>query len=311
MMIFEPQTEGHHAQYLKVTAEELIERGYMVTLVTFSSCCEDLIVRSLSNKFKGRFQVAFFRNESFWQACLKFPFQFKNEFIYYYLFKEFYKNLPESKKPSNIFLPFINNIARLISLVGSPFKDASFSGLTMVFSFHHHKMGVLRKRHLGDRINKIMFLRMLRLKELEFLFTIDITLKKYIQEYYSDLNNKVVYVNDPAIINGEGDRNFIRSKYNIKLKDRIILVYGLLKRKKGIKWLIDSMKHEDFPKNTKIILAGIQKKEIRKILLTEEVKTYIKIGKIIEINEYVSEELEYQLYKASDIVWLGYQDFYG
>ena len=128
-------------------------------------------------------------------------------------------------------------------------------------------------------------------------------------------NNKIIKVNEASnthntFISKKKEIAF-RKKYLLTKNDFVILVYGAIRKDKGIKYLINSVISNNFNKKIKIIIAG---KCDSKTL--NDIKQFQKLSnksnfEIIVFNYFIDENFQNILFSASNLVWIGYTRYYG
>ena len=128
-------------------------------------------------------------------------------------------------------------------------------------------------------------------------------------------NNKLIKVNEASnthntFISKKKEIAF-RKKYLLTKDDFVILVYGAIRKDKGIKYLINSVISNNFNKKIKIIIAG---KCDSKTL--NDIKQFQKLSnksnfEIIVFNYFIDENFQKILFSASNLVWIGYTRYYG
>jgi glycosyltransferase involved in cell wall biosynthesis len=114
---------------------------------------------------------------------------------------------------------------------------------------------------------------------------------------------------------GVGSRAAIRAAYGIPQDAVVILVYGDLTapdsaNRKGVDGLLLACQEQNFPQQTVLLIAGAQGSRA-KVLLAGPVAMRLKAeGRLIERNWFQSTQEEYEVFAASDIVWMGYRNHY-
>jgi hypothetical protein len=127
-------------------------------------------------------------------------------------------------------------------------------------------------------------------------------------------NDKLVKVNealniDNVVISKKTELAF-KKKYSLSNNDFIILVYGAIRKDKGIKYLINSVASNNFNKKIKIIIAG---KCDFKVL--DDIKEFQKLTEefnfeIILLNSFIDSRLQNILFSVSNLIWVGYTKYY-
>ncbi len=94
--------------------------------------------------------------------------------------------------------------------------------------------------------------------------------------------------------------------------DRIVvLAFGVLDIRKGIGPLLEALGNPACPPSVTVLLAGEQRPGIRELLAHPRNQELRGRSRIIEIPGFLNDWQEVAAFRAADIVWIGYQGFYG
>ena len=91
----------------------------------------------------------------------------------------------------------------------------------------------------------------------------------------------------------------------IKKKDKIILLYGDIKKRKGVLELLKLCENKKMPKNIKVVIAGKQSREVSSIINKINYKKLLS-NQVYIINKFINFEEEGRLFSISDLIWLAY-----
>lgn len=311
LLIIEPHCNGHHASYLYWIIREAINRGYHIQLATLENCLTHslfLNLKQLSNY--SRNQLAIFtanmtsnNNNNTWSLM-------KREWYYYKLFYHFYHQIVKITTPDQVIIPYLDYCFYSTAFLGSPFKKTPWIGVVMRPAFHFNKMGIMAPHSHFLRIKEQLFIKLLKNSTLKKLWTIDETLKQFIDQTHSSLAKQIDYLPDPAELNGTTTKEQARQILNIKKNAIVILIYGALSLRKGIAELLLATQSPNFPKNVHILLAGNQDKSIIQLLNQPFAQHLHHSGRLHQLNYFLTEEEQYYVFIAADIVWLGYRQHY-
>jgi len=152
-----------------------------------------------------------------------------------------------------------------------------------------------------------MFFYLLRNRTLRSLFTLDETLVEYVRRTKPSLVQKLEYVPDPGDFSGTVTREEARKALGISNEVVLLLVYGTLSRRKGIDALLKATQEPGFPTQVNILFAGKQTAKVMALLASPQARILRKASRLHELNTYLSHEEERLVFKASDVVWLGYR----
>lgn len=206
----------------------------------------------------------------------------------------------------HIFLNSLDHIDKALALFGDPFKNINFSGILVNPKFH------LKECNLGlaGRFNffsKILFRRLLRIKNLKNILTNDYWFIRYVKDKNYDSYSKLHYLCEPREFKFNFKKITARKKLKFPLNSFLILVYGALKESKGITELINIFQSYNINKNIKIVIAGKQDFYIKNLFKNKKIKDLIIKKKIFVLDGFLDDKQEGLLFSSADLVWVAYR----
>lgn len=300
--IFEPHSSGHRMQYVRRIVSELTE-CHVIHLSTFPSSDLNPVFKVLVEAFHSKLQIHYFDGESEFTNKIKHKNAFYVQYSYWQLFHKQFNTLNINDQNVQIIIPYLDYCSYMMGLLGSPFGDTSFEGIVMRPDFHWRKMGVIAPMSKLRFIKLMLFKRLLVLKVLTKIATIDPSLFDWVQHDKPHSYRKVSYMEDASDMNGVGDINQARKYFNIPQNERVILLFGSIDLRKGVSLLLEVLKSTEYS----ALIVGKQSDEVVQLIL----KSNIDPRKICVINRFVTAQEEWLAFNAADYVWIAYKDFYG
>jgi glycosyltransferase involved in cell wall biosynthesis len=311
VMIMEPQADGHHGPYVTWMAKGLADRGVNVTIVTLQKSIGDPSFQRVTD---------YNRDRSIGEVTLLGPEMprvdaiiestrnnlIQSQFAYWYLFREWYRALNDSVSPDVVFVPYLDYCLYAISLLGSPFAQCPWVGLPMRAMFHFKAMGVLAPNLPMNGLKKYLFYRVLRNKYLRRFLTIDPSLYLFFKEKISE-QEKIIMLPEPAEFGDLPNTDLAKRQLGLKTDRHLLLVFGTLAQRKGIRSLLRALAHPDFPMTVDVLLAGKGQDEIDTLLKNAEVQKLVFAGRLKVMDRFVEYKEVPMLLAAADAVWLGYE----
>jgi len=310
LLLIEPHASGHRAVYAARLVRAAIARGDTVALATLESSASHPLFQALAVEAAEQFRLIGMAVAKRAPAN-SVPGRIRAEFAYHRLFARMYRECLQHFRPDCVLVCYLDYCANAIALLGSPFADVPWAGITMRQSFHHADMGVVTPANATHGIKKRLFLRLLGQRTLLAVFTIDPTLPEWLARAAPEKLTKLTFVPDPAELSGELTHTEARSRFGIGRDAVVILVYGSIDTRKGIDVLFHAMTRIDGDHDIHVLLAGVQTDRAVRCLDTEAGRTLLRAGRLHQCNEFLSGTDEYAAFKAADIVWLGYLEHYG
>jgi hypothetical protein len=310
ILIIETEIDGHYISlYLKNIVREILSRKIeSLTIITKKSVTAGKNYKFFKNKKINIFYIRDIKKPKKYNFLSLFIYQIR----YYFNIKKSFNKISKNKKFDLVYVNTLDHFDKALSIFGSPFKKVNFYGLFNHIRFHLNYFK-LERNFLFRYLYEILFRRILNIKYLKNIFTVDDYIKTYLDFQNID-NNKIIKVNEAlniqnTVISKKKETAF-KKKYLLSKNDFIILVYGAIRNDKGIKYLINSVISNNFNKKIKIIIAG---KCDSKIL--DDLKQFQKFSnkfnfEIIIFNYFINETFQSILFSVSNLVWVGYTKYY-
>ena len=311
ILLIETDKEGHYISlYLKNIVKEILSRKIeSLTLMTRKSIIADENYKFLRNRKINIFYIKNIKKPKKYNFLSLLIYQIQ----YYFNIKRSFDEITKNKIFDLVYVNTLDHFDKALSLFGSPFKKVNFSGFFNHIRFHLNYFKLERNFFLSF-FYEILFIRILNNnKYLKNIFIIDEYIKTYLNKKNLD-SNKLIKVNealntDKPVISKKKQKAF-KKKYLLSNSDFIILIYGAIRKDKGIKYLINSVISNNFNKKIKIIIAG---KCDSKIL--EDIREFQKLSKkfnfdIIVFDYFIDNNFQNILFSVSNLVWVGYEKYY-
>lgn len=312
LTILEPEASGHHMiLYLRCIAQEAIRRRWQLHLVTTERATTHPAYQVVRAECGDSLQTSIMNAVDFPAASPSLLNLLKFQYQQFHAFEDAYRNVVVPQRPDAIYVVNFDNMDKVLAILGSPFGRTPFSGMLMSVRFHHRHVGVRDPGTRSDRLFEWLFYRVLRLPTLCALTTINQPLLDYVRRRKLRECEKIHYTPDIAVMRGQIERNAARNRLGIQDQQVVILVYGTLSPRKGIRELLKAVADPSCPETTTVLLAGEQDEDIQGFLSTPDNQHLRSSGRLIVMHGFLSDAQESLAFHASDIVWLGYRSFYG
>jgi glycosyltransferase involved in cell wall biosynthesis len=307
LIIIEPHASGHRMHYVRHIVGEAVERGLNVYIATWPESTNHASFRLIQDHFGGCVSILYLPKLDLTETVLGKKSEFRKQYEYYRIFSAFFEGIGEEIKPDYFFIPYLNMIDKVVPILGSPFGRTAWSGIVMRDTFHHRDMGVMGPQRLSNKIKKFLFLRLLKEKYLQALFTIDPTLPIYLKRRGLDSRSRVHYLPEPVALSGSQTTDGARASLNIPQSSIVVLVYGAINARKRVDILLEALSSSDCPKHIVLLIAGRHDGAAERLMHEDKARTLIADKRLFQLNAYLTDRQEYEVFRASDIVWIGYQ----
>jgi glycosyltransferase involved in cell wall biosynthesis len=206
----------------------------------------------------------------------------------------------------HVFLPYMDWTLFAIGLVGAPFHGTPYSGITMRQRFHLEASGVIVARERMNAWKGRLFRRLLRDPDLARVYTNDETLAEFFRG--SGNPSKVLHLPDPSDPGPMVPRDEARRRLGLRLDGCVVLVYGYLDERKGVRTLLEWVGRST-ARAASLLIVGQQAPETAALLSSPSARSLMEAGRLHASNCFVLERDEPLYFGAADIVWLGYDRF--
>jgi glycosyltransferase involved in cell wall biosynthesis len=310
LLIVEPEATGHHmALYTRLIVEAARRRGWHLHLLTTKEAIVHPSFLLVEAAAEGELTVHLMPTVQQAQSTDSMSL-LASQLARFRAISKGFRALPSDVQPDFIYVVNLDHCDKIISLLGSPFGNFMFSGMMMGLNYHRLKMGI-GPAGRSDRLYAWLFRRLLKLPTIRKVAVIDEVFIEYAGRAECSGYSKLHFVPDPGELRGHETRDQARATLGI-LRDRfIILVYGSLTLRKGIRELLNTLVLEKIPL-VSVLLVGTLDENIKELLREPDVQTLIKNDQLHIHAGFHDSQQEYRVFRAVDAVWVGYVgNFFG
>ena len=303
ILILEPALSGHHEAYLRWLLEATSRRRWATVLATIDAAEEQPMLRRLLADFS---HVELHRiaerydprrgSKGPWNLLVQ-------DLRYREMFRVVTKSACLGRRIDGVLLPYLDYCFYSMSMLGTPFGRIPWCGISMRLSVHQGHVDDKSPMPFKWRLAK----RLLKNEYLQALFVINPSLATLPVSWYpSHLRRKLVYLQDPARVEGNGDREGFRANLGITPGAVAILVLGAIDERKGVDVLINCLAADATLNAFSVVIAGRIAEGVRSYLKSPAPLALSARRRLFVIDRFLEEnELTHCLYGA-DAVWLGY-----
>lgn len=218
-----------------------------------------------------------------------------------------FRTVSHSTRIDYAFMPYADYCLYAIGLLGSPFGRVPWGGICMRPSFHHSAEGLAPGGKL-DWLKEAIFNRVLRQPELGTLFCIDELLPHYLRRRTGKAS--VVHLPDPATPPSRGGRQAARARLNIPDEATVLLAFGAISTRKGMRVLLQAFSRSLIPKQLVLLVVGRQTSEFKQSQARTDLDSLVEGGRAVVVDSFVDQEMQDAAFEAANAVWLGYENHY-
>lgn len=305
ILLIEPELTGHHENYLYNIVLALQASACKLYVAT-NSCDEAFNLEArLSNFENVRFIK--FREFNFYglSSASKFGSAFDKLRLYFTIVRIF-RSIHAKHEIDFVFMPYGDSVLHLCSIFGSPFDKIPWFALSMRTSFGHSNV----PRNF-DRLKAFSFKRVLKIDTLNGIFVIDPIFKNCAEGIFENpFARKIKYLPDPVekikVLDKDSSRHHLLG--NASPSDCLVLVYGALSMRKGVRCLVDFILRQNHDNKIRVLLVGRCGDDFKNFLTTDDYVSLRDSGRAIEFFHRVDAEFQDLVFSAADVCWLGYEN---
>ncbi len=302
---------GHRPSYLRRIVNVSLAHNYRVIVGMPTPCFDHQVVKEIFEKhdtdrlsalrYDGMDRISEPKNPLF---------MLLNEYRCVRFYKSALRKAQVQQRIDMVLIGMLDDAAIFAGITGLTFGAIPRLGIVMRQNFHLNQMGAYGPAPSKQRtIKKRLFVRLLRrAKKNTLVLTIDKLLLQYVTRIHPEVSSSLGHIPDAVDDRVSVTNPNIRQELGIPQSALVILVYGALRDNKGVKLLVNAM--HSLPANTHVMLAGNQDSDIEQYLEQKRNKDLITAGRLHEVNRYIDVSEDANFFSASDIIWLGYKDYY-
>ncbi len=298
IVLVEPEAGGHHfIPYVLFLAQMLQARGNPLSLITTATAAAHPAMQRLQQELpqplrwlpmrrpitqRGGTLGLLHRQWDYWRAV-----------------REAARQIPD---PDAIFvLMSADALDRVMGLCGAPFGQRRFVALFIQTKFHWPTQGIGPSGRWA-LLSRLAFSRLLQHPRLHAAVSIDATLLASMRRHPGAA--RLHFVPDPGEIQCDWDRERARASLGLPPSAYVVLVYGVIDERKGVPALLQALAGMEGPLH--VVLAGRFSEGFRAQLAAAGADALCAAGRLSLRDHYVDTDEEGRLFRAADLVWLGY-----
>lgn len=304
VLIVEPHATGHHASYLRWLVEAAVHRQWSVAIATTREALSHPLLSTIESDFRDT-QIHIIENLPATESSTNRFRLLKREFAYWGAIKRIAIKVRNSTRIDAAILAYIDYCFHAIAIVGSPFQNMPWCGISMRLSVGPAKTNGTAPLPMKWRMAK----RILGSSALKTLFVINPSVQDAHLSWLSDeALSKLSYLPDPAEHAGRYARISARSALGISHDAILVLVFGSIDERKGIEPLLKTLLCQGSLENYVVILAGKHSVTIKNRLRDAPYESLLSTGRLVLLDHFVTTDEQELVFAAADVVWVGYRN---
>lgn len=308
VLVLEPNATGHHGVYLNWIVRGMLSRGLHVGVVSTGKALSHPSLEDLAHHHGE--SLTFYTNVTAPASVRRLSSigLVHSELAHWALFRNWYRTVAPRLQPDLVLLPYLDYCLYAVGLLGSPFGSTSWAGLAMRPSFHYQSSGVIAPQPTQSLLKRRLFQRAIKQRSLRALFTTDEPLARYMERTRT---RRIVYLlPEPINIGAKMDKAEARRSLNLPRPGKLVLLYGQVDHRKGLRELLLAAQSPKFPTETSIVVAGSVTESAKILLRQPWVKSLLQDSRVFVLDHFLDAGEERAVFSAADVVWLGYRGHY-
>ncbi len=305
ILIIDPDTLGHHPNYLGLIASAFCDAGFSVTVAVDTSS------EAIQEQLLGQaWFVIDFKVPSQRQGVANEFDLVRDQFFYWTKCKAMIENLRSKGWAGSVFFPYLDRIIYAIGLKGSPDRSQPVSGIFMRAQFGVAPPNFGLKRRFRQRVLSGIFRRSALSRQLKQVFFIDPVTATDARLLVSDTELRITELVDPANSFRTREKSEARSVLGLPAETHLILVYGEIARRKAAAELLAALRmRRSFGR---ALIVGRSGDDLEDSFMKAVDGDRMLLDELmIRIDRRVTDAEEQLLFESSDSVWVAYHDHPG
>jgi glycosyltransferase involved in cell wall biosynthesis len=304
IVIFEPEAGGHQMEYIRYLVADLRERiDARLTLLTTPHAARHKNCDRLAREFADSLTVRIIPEPS----ASHRGFRALGQFLEYQWQSAQMADASMRRIGWDhidfVLLPHLESIGLLhLGLRRPAFGGKPWATIAVGTRFHHRACGIRGSWRWIDPVQGFFFRRVLSDPTLIRFGTID--------PYLSGVarNPKVVYCPDPCPQPVLTESAHAREVYGLRLDAFVVLVFGVIDRRKCLDVLLEGALRVPADVNLSILVAGPQaKNDVGGILRGSAASELRRAGRLVEHDRFILSGRDIDPASAADAVWVYYE----
>lgn len=295
ILVLEPHASGHRMTYARWLAEGAQRAGYPVVIATTRRAAANPLARGLASSEAEGITLWVEDDEPRLPAASGAAALAAAQWATYRWCGASFRRVAARHQVASVVLPYLDSSAYAIAIAGSPFGGLPWTGITMRMG----ESGGSGRSWLRSLVMK----KVARARGLRALFCINPSARRPSGDKMIDGPR---YLPDPAELRVQWTRPEARKRLQIPEDSFVLLVFGTIDHRKGIRQLLAGAHRVAGDRAVTILVAGLQSPELRSLLAQPEFETWRRFGRLVEVNRFLDDADVGTAFAAADAVWLGY-----
>lgn len=310
VLLVEPNASGHHISlYANTLLPRLLETRRKIVFLTTRPALDVPGFNTFALNSDGQLKFFFLRepaNSGDNHSTLSLM---RRQLQWWLAIRKATDEIRQEIDISCAYFLSIDFISKAIELLGSPLSHLPFSALYLSPK-HHRRRLLCGPSSRSDLLYRYLFRRLLKTKNLARLLVIDESFYEYaLATEPRGLTRKLCFAPDFAVPIPFIPQDKARRALNLPKGKVVTLLYGAIGRRKGLNELLQAASASQ-NYNLAILVAGIQTPDATQSLTSPAARTLIQQGRLFVRPHFHNSEEECLIFRAANIAWLGYVDFY-
>jgi glycosyltransferase involved in cell wall biosynthesis len=303
LLLYDITLSGHHGTYLSAIAAEAMQRRWRVSVVLPKRVEQH-------QHFEALRKIVGHPNTFLSDHWVETPARFTRLSLFRHHLAQRRAAIdslrPFKGKCDFVYAPNIDYMDKAIQFLGAPSYPTPFGGACMRVRFHMKAVGVRGAAFsAAGMLEALTFRRLLTAKGVACVTTADPSLVRFCEAQRSKKFRKVRFFPEMGMDRPSISGNEARTQLGFGAEDRIVLVYGMITERKGIRELFNSLDTLGPNSPIKVVIAGPQDDDTRNFLAANINSRYAQRVRLID--GHVDRDLEGTLFAAANAVWVAYK----
>lgn len=304
ILLADPHLSGHHLSYLEWIAAGADRFSWRVVIATSSSDVTDPRLQPIAD-LPGIAEIVGIDCDARDEPSRSPLTLLRKDLAYRSFFRSAYQAVSMRFDVQHVMVPYLDYCFWSMSVLGPGFDGAPLTAIMMRTAFLKSQIDADgSKPSFGTHVRTRLLRRLLAFADVNSVFFIDPMLRDSTLVRDATRGSKLRYLPDPSVPPKKVSRDAARRSFGIPDNVFVILIYGMLVPRKGVRELLDAVDRLGMDAAVHVLAVGKQDEAVATLLANRE----SNMSNLHVYPRFADDGVEGNAFSAANSIWLGYRN---